>query len=500
VPGHWFVGLGMRSASSPPAGKFASFVDALLFHATVAPNSPAIGLEAGVITFGQLADAIHCATARCERAALRPGMVTGLIIADPVWHICLVAALYRLGIPSVSIADAEIDLLPGGSLAAVLHDGDRPDGYGGQAIAVEPDWFTARSAAARMPDSPFDATDLCRIAFSSGTTGLPKPIALSPEIIWHRLTTYSYRGRFAASERIYCGPQLRSQFGFAIAFSALAYGKMICFSNSAETAIPVMSFCKTDLAIISVFQLSGLVDVQQKNFGGLGALREIQAGGAVISDALIQRTRSYLASAIVSTYASTEAGTVALAPVEQLGDARSEGAVGFMVPWASVDVYDDQDRILPAGRDGNIRVRTLGMAPEFELGMTQVVSPPAFFPGDHGRLLSNGMLIIGGRTTEVINIGGNKVSPDRFENLILQCAGVKDAAVFTVDTNSALPQLWAAVVADATMNLADVVRRCAEIQMVGRPTVVKIVPTIPRNSTGKILRDQLRIELTKDGA
>ena len=54
---------------------------------------------------------------------------------------------------------------------------------------------------------------------------------------------------------------MRSQFGFAIAFSALIYGKIVFFSNTAETSIPVMSFYKADLAILSVFQLYGVVDV-----------------------------------------------------------------------------------------------------------------------------------------------------------------------------------------------------------------------------------------------
>ena len=128
--------------------------------------------------------------------------------------------------------------------------------------------------------------------------------------------------------------------------------------------------------------------------------------------------------------------------------------------------------------------------------MTRVETPDAFFPGDYGRLLSNGMLVVAGRTTEVVNIGGNKISPDRFENIILQCEGVKDAAVFTVDINSALPQVWAAIVADPEMELAKVVKHCAAIPMIGAPTVIKVVPVIPRNAAGKILRDQLRKELT----
>lgn len=487
----------MSEPAPGPTEKFGSFIDAILFHAAKTPNDPAIGLETGVLTYTQLADAIHSAVARCEKAGLRFGSIVGLIVADPVWHICLIAALYRLGVVSVSLAPEEISVFADGVLSAVLHDSGTSVPANG--MVVEPNWFTQRGAAVGS-EEPFAADELCRIALSSGTTGQPKPIALSPQIVWHRLTTYSFRGRFASCDRIFCGPQLRSQFGFAIAFSALAYGKMICFSNTAATAIPVMSYYKADLAILSVFQLSEVVEVLGKDYGGLSGLREVQAGGALISDVLLQRSRARLSAEIVSTYASTEAGTVAFAPVEQLGDARGAGAVGFVVPWASVEVLDDNNRRVPAGRDGNICVNTLGLAPTFVPGMRQVATPPPFFPGDFGRLLNNGMLVVGGRSTELINIGGNKISPDRFERILMQCEGVKDAAVFTVDINSALPQVWAAIVAEPSINVADVMKRCFAIPMIGTPSVLRVVNEIPRNSSGKVMRDQLRSELTKSAS
>lgn len=487
----------MPETSPAQPDKLVSFIDAVLFHASKAPNSPAIGLESGVLTYGQLAAAIFSATARCEKIGLRPGSVAGLIISDPVWHICLVAALYRLGVASVSLVAEEVAIFSEGDLTAVLHDGATPPNFTGSAVLVDPTWFTQQAVLMRDGESAFRPNDLCRIALSSGTTGQAKPIAMNPAIIWQRLVTYSFRGRFAASERIYCGPQLRSHFGFAIAFSALVYGKMVCFSNSAETAIPVMSYFKTDLAILSVFQLNGLVDVLTKNYGSIGGLREIQAGGALISDVLLQRARACVAAEIVSTYASTEAGTVAYAPVEQLGEARGDGAVGFVVPWASVEIFDDENRRVPPGREGNICVNTLGLAPVYTAGMRHVATPSPFFPGDFGRLLGTGMLVVAGRSTELINIGGNKISPDRFETILMQCEGVKDAAVFTVDIKSALPQVWAAVVADSTLNVAEVMKRCFATPLIGTPSVIKVVPAIPRNSSGKILRDQLRKELTK---
>jgi acyl-coenzyme A synthetase/AMP-(fatty) acid ligase len=56
--------------------------------------------------------------------------------------------------------------------------------------------------------------------------------------------------------------------------------------------------------------------------------------------------------------------------------------------------------------------------------------------------------------------------------------------------------VWAAVVADSSLNVADVMKRCFATPLIGTPSVIKVVSEIPRNSAGKILREKLRAELT----
>ena len=224
----------------------------------------------------------------------------------------------------------------------------------------------------------------------------------------------------------------------------------------------------------------------------MSALREIQAGGATISDELLARARKVLPVPLLNTYASTEAGTAALASVELLGDLRNEGAVGFIVPWASVDACDDDGRVLPPGHDGHLRVDALGVAPIYVPGQRKIEKVEPFFPGDFGRVLGNGMLIIGGRSNEVINIGGIKFAPERLENIVLQCRGVKDAAVVAIASEAALPQICVAVTGDATIDRLEIVKQCGDGLRVATPTMIKVLDAIPRNVTGKIMRDRLR--------
>ena len=227
---------------------------------------------------------------------------------------------------------------------------------------------------------------------------------------------------------------------------------------------------------------------------------QFQKTGSLISGPLLRKVRGLIACPLLNTYASTEAGAVALAEVGALGEFREQGAVGYLTPWSEVTVCDDDGVELQVGEEGNLRISALGMAAPYEKSMTTVVEPVSFFPGDYGRVATNRLLFIGGRTTEIINIGGNKIAPERLEQVIMECAGVKDAAVFAVDMKSDFPQIWAAVVVEPPFDPKQVIQHCATRSRVTTPTVIKIVSSIPRNTTGKIMRDQLRKQLVGDHA
>ena len=478
---------------------FPSFVDVILRHAAHDALKPAIGTESGVLSYGQLAQAVAAAISASHKAGIGKGDVVGLIVSDPVWQIALICALYRVGAVSISInaREAGIDL----GMTAILHDRDRPENFAGPCHAVDPDWFTLQSRDFdNLPNVPRAGNELCRVALSSGTTGVPKPIAMSPEILWHRLTTYMLRGRFSLSEKILCGPQMRSHFGFAIAFSALFSGKMVCFSDSADVSLPIISYYGVDLAVISVHQLTELADVQSRQFGGLSSLREIQAGGATISGRLYSRVRSAIACPILNTYASTEAGTAALGSIDMLGEFREKGCVGILAPWARVTACDENGNERPADTSGTLKINTIGMAPTYVPGMTHVEEPDHFFPGDVGFISGKRFLFIEGRDSELINIGGNKVAPGTIEKLVMECSGVKEAAAFAVKTTSDLPQICVFVVTDGPFDPGDVIRHCTERSRVITPTVVRVVDELPRNETGKIMYDRLRKQVTGEQA
>ena len=72
-----------------------------------------------------------------------------------------------------------------------------------------------------------------------------------------------------------------------------------------------------------------------------------------------------------------------------------------------------------------------------------------FYPGDTGMLTPDGMLVISGREAAVLNLGGDKVNPERIEEVLTSFPGVNRAAAFTVVNGRGTVELYAAVVTDA---------------------------------------------------
>ena len=68
-----------------------------------------------------------------------------------------------------------------------------------------------------------------------------------------------------------------------------------------------------------------------------------------------------------------------------------------------------------------------------------------FYPGDIGSLTADNMLIVSGRLKTVMNIGGDKVSPEKIETTLMGFAGVERAGVLSVTNAFGIEEVWAAI-------------------------------------------------------
>lgn len=144
-------------------------------------------------------------------------------------------------------------------------------------------------------------------------------------------------------------------------------------------------------------------------------------------------------------YASTETGLIAIAPFPPA--ARKPGKVGL--PWQyEIAIHDDEGRPLSANALGRVAVRGENMFSEYyndPVTTAECFEGEWYYTGDMGFLDDDGYLELVGRKKELINRGGEKISPFEVEEALVSHEAVEDSICFAM-SHPTLGQVAAAAV------------------------------------------------------
>lgn len=447
--------------------------------ARILPDVPAIiRADDSTISYALLDRLIDSVARRLLAAGARAGETIGLGIAGPDESRGLIAALAlaRAGIASSHPA------LPAARRIVF--------GAATQASDLSLD------AGAFAPDDagPIDmhsggATLLRRFA-SSGTTGLPKPVAVSHALQAARTEANILApGGPSPCVRI-VGVDLGITWGFTAALRTLWQGGTLVLTNPAAAATRLARHNVQSLVLAPV-GLRALLDAVPEGAGPFDELTTIEVGGDTISPALRRAASARLGPVLVSYLGASEAGGIASAPLAALGGLPD--AAGIVHSGVEVEAVDDKDRALPPGTFGHIRVRSDLTVSGYD-GVAEDTSSFRdgwFYPGDLGAVGADGLLRLAGRVSDVLNLGGVKIAARTVEAVLLEMPGVTDAAAFAVTDSLGVPTLWAAVVGPERLAREAIERFCRERLRESFPKAVMQLPSLPRNDAGKLRRDAL---------
>jgi acyl-CoA synthetase (AMP-forming)/AMP-acid ligase II len=116
-----------------------------------------------------------------------------------------------------------------------------------------------------------------------------------------------------------------------------------------------------------------------------------------------------------------------------------------------------------------------------------------FYPGDIGSLTAEGILCVSGRSSEVINRGGVKVSGTRIEEILRALPNIKDAAACGVAGPSGLEEIWVAIVANGPVDIEGLKRHLnAHDDVKIAPYEVFMLDELPRGELGKVQKQRLK--------
>jgi acyl-coenzyme A synthetase/AMP-(fatty) acid ligase len=478
----------MTTASAPG---ISHYYESILFQSRQDPGATAVAFGTTSITYAAFCRHIDNVTRRLQRCGLAAGTRLLVDVPHPYLHWLVSIAAGRAGLVAAS-ADA---FAGRNDLLALLGTGvivtDRDAGLPPEAsplIADEGWWEDEADAPPAVVSARVAPDAFARIIFSSGTTGTPKKIGLS----------YRHCAELAKAQEFGLGARSRllslisvgTIGGFMYPVRTWTMGGTVVFQPAGASLCDVIVGNRLTHLYTSPVQLAMLVETLPRAFLPQPALTVLVAGGA-IPLALNRRTCLQLTPSLFQIYGSTEARTVAYS---HAGLADGDPAVvGYVVPEVDVDVLGADGSPLAPGNAGELRIRSPWCVTGYvDDDASAMFRDGWFYPGDIAVISTARELRIVGRTSELMNLGGQKIAPMRIEEALTPHPGMTDIAAFSLPDGQGIERPWVAVAVSAGFDQHALVARLRAHFPELPPLSVAVVPAIPRNAMGKVLRKELR--------
>ncbi|CAK7205016.1 hypothetical protein SEUCBS139899_007780 [Sporothrix eucalyptigena] len=222
-------------------------------------------------------------------------------------------------------------------------------------------------------------------------------------------------------------------------------------------------------------------------------IRFVRSCSSPLSPTVFAALEKALGAPVLEAYAMTEAAhqmtSNPLPPAK-----RKPGAVG-LGQGVEVRILNDQGAELPQGQEGEICVKgdnvTAGYLNNEAANATAYTADGFFRTGDQGRKDEDGYIVITGRIKELINKGGEKISPIELDNVLTRNPAVAEAVSFAIPDDLYGQDIGVAVVLKngAALSPEDlrawVADKLAKFKV---PKKVYFTDVMPKTATGKIQR------------
>jgi len=500
----------------------------LAHHADRFPDRPCLEWGDETISYAELDRRAGLAAAGLAALGIGRGDVVALLLYNCPEFIEAMFAVARLGAVVMPLnwrlAGAEVAYIAEhAGAAAVISEpelvplaetararlGGAPFISVGEAPAGWTRFDALRAAGSPPPPAAVEGDDLHRLMYTSGTTARPKGVMIThANLYWKNIGHVVEFGLTGADKGLACGPLYHVGALDLTSTTVLYVGGTVEIHRKFETgavldALEGRGITNVWLAPSMVTQILAHPTLERRDLSGV---RLIIDGGEKMPLPLIERlVRAFPNAWFADAYGLTEtvSGDTFLdkrKTVERLG------SVGKPCLHLEVEIWDEQDRPVPAEALGEIVLR----GPKVFKGYWKDHDATAaafrggwFHTGDIGRLDADGFLYIADRKKDLIISGGENIASPEVERVLYEHPAVLEASVVgRPDPRwGEVPVAFVVLREGKQASAAELVEFCRErLARFKVPREVRVIETLPRNPSGKVLKRVLREQASSPGA
>ena len=400
-------------------------------------------------------------------------------------------------LPPLAVEDGVLDLL---DVVAAGSDG-AAGGFAGASAAL--------AAVPTLVAAPAPAPgDVAVLTYTSGTTGQPKGAMNTHAGMVHGCCTYrEWMDLTPADSVLGIAPlfHITGLIGHICLSLLLPCPLVLAHRFHAGVMLDALREYRPTFTTGAITALTRLADesaVAGSRAEDFASLRTVYSGGAPIAPAVNEGFRASTGIYIHNIYGLTETNSPthavplgAAAPVDPVSGALS---IGVPVFSTIARILDDDGAEAPAGEIGEIVVSGPQVVPGYwERPEESAAALPGgeLRTGDVGFMDADGWFYLVDRKKDMINASGYKIWPREVEDLLYTHPAVREVAVIGVPDpeRGETVKAFVSLKAGASATPEDLIAYGRETMAAYKyPRMVEIIDELPKTTTGKILRRQLR--------
>ena len=279
------------------------------------------------------------------------------------------------------------------------------------------------------------------ILYTSGTTGSPKGVVTTHQIIESQITTLVEAWKWSKDDYILNVLPLHHVHGIINVLCCALWSGACCeflFKFDEEKVFEI--FCKNEVNVFMAvptiyYKLIAYwnelpVNHREKTSESLRRFRLMISGSAALPVSVLKKWEKISGHTLLERYGMTEIGMAISNPYE--GN-RKPGYIGQPLPKVQIRITDENGLLQPEGKQGQIEVRGPNVFKEYwnkpEATAEAFTSDGWFKTGDIAILENGAYKILGRNSVDIIKSGGYKISALEIEEVLRTYPGIKECGV-----------------------------------------------------------------------